>query len=102
MFASKEAACRVSLLLCTDRRLCCPVSRVTENCDIGVVFLTLLGSKAVVVLSGVRALLPISCLSGALTVRPYLFVVGKPQVCYTKGWLMKFKKKVLFSINGLF
>lgn len=33
-----------------------PLSRVTENRDVSVVFLTFLGSKAVVVLSGVLGL----------------------------------------------
>lgn len=62
-----------------------PVSRVAENRDISVVFLTFPGSKAVVVLSGVLGLLLNSCLSSALTVKPYLFVVGKPQACYAKA-----------------
>lgn len=63
-----------------------PVSRVTENRDISVVFLTFLGSKAVVVLSGVLGLvnlLFVECTD--CETLPVVVVVGKPQVCYAKG-----------------
>lgn len=62
------------------------VSRVTENRDISVVFLTFLGSKAVVVLSGVLGLvnlLFVECTD--CETLPVVVVVGKPQVCYAKG-----------------
>lgn len=76
---------------------------MTENYDISVVFSTLLGSEAVVVtgvLGLVADLLSVAC-TDCETV-PFVVVVGKPQVCFAKGRLIKFKKKVLFSINGLF
>lgn len=76
------------------------ISCATENRDISVVFLTFLGSKEVVVLSGVLDLVFNLLLLSALTVKPYLFCWQAAGLLCKR--LMKFKKKVLFSINGLF
>ncbi|KAJ8797151.1 hypothetical protein J1605_017379 [Eschrichtius robustus] len=61
------------------------VSRVTENRDISVVFLTFLGSKAVVVLSGVLGLVNLLFVECTDCETLPFVVVGKPQVCYAKG-----------------
>lgn len=74
------------------------VSRVTENHDISVVFLSFLGSKEVVVLSGVLDLVFNLLFVECTDCETFFFViVGKLQVCYAKGCLVKFKKRFFFQ-----